>query len=193
MQWTLLSRIEVICLSWISVTFPFGYIIKQFTFFFPLRPCSAALPVSPDVAPRIVMWLWIVPFSRKYSNVFPKLLKNMRDQDNLCDVFYNTSSVSSVWYLRIEGRHPWRRMLGRETILVPRTRRTSRPVSLLRTQIEREFVSGNITLVDLKHEDRYFLSRTLPGVRKVEKLLCMMSFSFAVGMSSGPTNFEITS
>lgn len=84
-------------------------------------------------------------------------------------------------------------MLGRETILVPRTQHTSRPVSLLRTRVERKFVSGNIMLVDLKHEDRYFLSRTLPGVRKVEKLRCMMSFSFASGMSSGPTNLEITS
>ena len=137
MQWTLLSRIEVICLSWISVTFPLGYIMKQFTFFFPLRPWSAALPVSPEVAPRIVMWLWIVPFSRKYSKVFPKLSKIFsvriitKFSLSLSLNDWCIRQVHRKQYLRIEGRHPWRRMLDRETTLAPRTQRISRPESPL--------------------------------------------------------------
>ena len=33
----------------------------------------------------------------------------------------------------------------------------------------------------------------IPGVRNVEKLLCRMSFRFSAGISSGCTNFDITS
>jgi len=33
----------------------------------------AAEPVSPDVAPRIVMWPSLEPVSRKYSKKFPSI------------------------------------------------------------------------------------------------------------------------
>ena len=71
-QSTFSSNIDVICRSWISDTLPLGYIIKQLTFFLPLNPYIAALPVSPDVAPRIVILSCIVPLVRKYSNRLPK-------------------------------------------------------------------------------------------------------------------------
>ena len=46
--------------------------MKQFTFFFPRRPWIAALPVSPEVAPRIVIAFCVDPCVKKYSNRFPK-------------------------------------------------------------------------------------------------------------------------
>ena len=57
-------------------TFPFGYKMIQWIFNLFLNPSIAALPVSPEVAPRIVIEegnsLFIRLNSKKYSNKFPR-------------------------------------------------------------------------------------------------------------------------
>ena len=106
MQWTLLSKIDVICLSWISVTFPLGNIMKQFTFFFPLKPWSAALPVSPEVAPKIVIWLWMAPFSKKYSKVLPIINRSLNEmkQIKLMILFTKRKVKSVVFVWQVDDR-----------------------------------------------------------------------------------------
>ena len=53
------------------MTLPIGNMMKQFTLALPRSPWIAALPVSPEVAPSMVMDFCLEPFFKKYSKRLP--------------------------------------------------------------------------------------------------------------------------
>ena len=64
--------VVTICLRWMSLTPPSGYSTPTLTWSTSLKPSSAALPVSPDVATRIMKSWSILPSSCCFSTLAEK-------------------------------------------------------------------------------------------------------------------------